>query len=185
MFDQLWWALALLLVVRILAGRADLAGGWPSVSPSASVLEPSGRWPCSHWGWRGLVATPWAAATCSPWLAAGVVVALALWLPNLVWQGLNGWPSVEFSRNNNANVRDDEGRLGFLLQQIVLVGPLALPLAAAGLVWLWRRPLAGAGGGGGDRRARPVPSWGQGLLPRSHLRAGLRRRQRGGRALGR
>jgi hypothetical protein len=88
----------------------------------------------------GFVATPAGRRHLrSPWLAAGVAVALVLWLPNLVWQGLNGWPTVEFSRNNNASVRDEDGRLGFLLQQIALVGPLALPLAAGGLVWLWRR----------------------------------------------
>ena len=32
-----------------------------------------------------------------PWLwAAGGVVAV-LWLPNLVWQGLNGWPQLVLS----------------------------------------------------------------------------------------
>ena len=42
----------------------------------------------------GLVATPVGRRHLrSPWLAAGVVVALVLWLPNLVGQGLNGWPS--------------------------------------------------------------------------------------------
>jgi hypothetical protein len=41
-----------------------------------------------------------------------------LWRPNLVWQGINGWPTLEFSRNNNANVRDEDGRLGFVLEQI-------------------------------------------------------------------
>jgi hypothetical protein len=141
-FDQLWWALALLLVVRILAGRAD-PRWWLAVGVAVGLgLETKWTMALLALGLAvGLVATPVGRRHMrSPWLAAGVVVALALWLPNLVWQGLNGWPSVEFTRNNNANVRDEEGRLGFLLQQIVLVGPLALPLAAAGLVWLWRRP---------------------------------------------
>jgi 4-amino-4-deoxy-L-arabinose transferase-like glycosyltransferase len=141
-FDQLWWALALLVVVRILAGRAD-PRWWLAVGVAVGLgLETKWTMALLALGLAaGLVATPVGRRHVrSPWLAAGVVVALALWLPNLVWQGLNGWPSVEFSRNNNANVHDEEGWLGFLLQQIVLVGPFALPLAAAGLVWLWRRP---------------------------------------------
>jgi Dolichyl-phosphate-mannose-protein mannosyltransferase len=142
LFDQLWWALALLLVVRILAGRAD-PRWWLAVGVVAGLgLETKCTMSLLGLGLAaGLVATPVGRRHLrSPWLAAAVVVALVLWLPNLVWQGLNGWPSVEFTRNNNANVRDEDGRLGFLLQQILLVGPLALPLAGAGLVWLWRRP---------------------------------------------
>ncbi len=141
LFDQLWWGLAILLVVRLLAGRADRRW-WLAVGVVVGLgLET--KWTMVLLGLglaAGFVATPVGRRHLrSPWLAAGVAVALLLWLPNLVWQGLNGWPTVEFSRNNNANVRDDDGRLGFLLQQILLVGPLALPLAGAGLVWLWRR----------------------------------------------
>ncbi|HET6833752.1 MAG TPA: glycosyltransferase family 39 protein [Acidimicrobiales bacterium] len=140
-FDQLWWALAILMVVRLLADRAD-PRWWLAVGVAIGVgLET--KWTMALLGLglaAGFVATPAGRRHLrSPWLAAGVAVALALWLPNLVWQGLNGWPTVEFSRNNNASVRDEDGRLGFLLQQIALVGPLALPLAAGGLVWLWRR----------------------------------------------
>jgi Dolichyl-phosphate-mannose-protein mannosyltransferase len=140
-FDQLWWAMALLLVVRILAGRAD-PRWWLAVGVAIGLgLETKWTMALLALGLAaGLVATPVGRHHLrSPWLAAGVVVALVLWLPNLVWQALNGWPTVEFSRNNNADVRAEDGRLGFLLQQIILVGPLALPLAAAGLVWLWRR----------------------------------------------
>jgi Dolichyl-phosphate-mannose-protein mannosyltransferase len=141
LFDQLWWALAVLLVVRLVAGRAD-PRWWLGVGVAFGFgLET--KWTMALLGLglaAGFVATPAGRHHLrSPWLVAGAAVALALWLPNLVWEGLNGWPTVEFSRNNNARVRDEDGRLGFLLQQIVLVGPLALPLAAGGLVWLWRR----------------------------------------------
>jgi 4-amino-4-deoxy-L-arabinose transferase-like glycosyltransferase len=76
----------------------------------------------------------------SRWLWAGVAVAFALSLPNLAWQVLNDWPTLEFTRHDNARARMEEGRLGFGLQQVVLAGPLALPLAGAGMIWLWRRP---------------------------------------------
>ena len=141
LFDQLWWALTLLLVVRLLADRAD-PRWWLAVG-GAFGLGLETKWTIGLLGLglaAGFVATPEGRRQLhSPWLAAGVAVALALWLPNLVWQGLNGWPTVEFGRNNNAGARHEDGRVGFLLQQIVLVGPLALPLAGGGLVWLWRR----------------------------------------------
>ena len=140
-FDQLWWAVAILLVIRLLADRAD-PRWWLAVGV-AFGLGLQTKWTVALLGLglaAGLATTPAGRRHLrSPWLAGGVAVALALWLPNLVWQGLNGWPTLEFSRNNNANVRDEDGRLGFVVQQIGLIGPLALPLAAAGLVWLWRR----------------------------------------------
>jgi len=65
-FDQLWWALALLLVVRILAAVPTRAGGWPSVSPLAPAWRPSGALHCSHWGWRPASwLRPWVVATCA------------------------------------------------------------------------------------------------------------------------
>jgi hypothetical protein len=142
LFDQLWWALAALLVVRLLADRSDPR--WWLVVGAVCGVGLQTRWTMALLGLGlavGLAATPDGRRHLrSPWLAAGVAVALALWVPNLVWQGLNGWPTLEFSRHNNADVRDEDGRLGFVVQQIVLIGALALPLAGAGLVWLWRRP---------------------------------------------
>lgn len=72
-----------------------------------------------------------------PWI--GAALALALWAPNLVWQVANGWPTLEFTQNNNANVSEESGRLGFVLEQVALLVFL-LPIAVAGVVWLWRRP---------------------------------------------
>jgi Dolichyl-phosphate-mannose-protein mannosyltransferase len=141
LFDQLWWALAILMVIRLLAGRAD-PRWWLGVGV-AFGLGLQTKWTMALLGLglaAGFAATPAGRRQLrSPWLIAGVAVAVALWLPNLVWQALNGWPTLEFSRNNNAAVRAEDGRSGFVLQQIVLIGPLALPLAAGGLVWLWRR----------------------------------------------
>jgi 4-amino-4-deoxy-L-arabinose transferase-like glycosyltransferase len=141
LFDQLWWTLAILLVIRLLADRAD-PRWWLAVG-AVFGLGLQTKWTMALLGFgllAGFVATPAGRRHLhSRWLAAGVAVALVLWLPNLVWQGINGWPTLEFSRNNNANVRDEDGRLGFVLEQIALIGPLAVPLAGAGMVWLWRR----------------------------------------------
>jgi len=143
-FDQLWWALAVLLVLRLRAGadpRLWLAVGaivgsgletkWTIALLGiglavAYAALPDGRAALRHAG-------PW------PWLGAGL--ALLLWAPNLAWQAANDWPTLEFTENNNANVQaEDGGRLAFVLEQLLLPGPVAFLLAAAGLVWCWRRP---------------------------------------------
>ncbi|MGH9110807.1 MAG: ArnT family glycosyltransferase [Acidimicrobiales bacterium] len=140
--DQLAWALVFLLVVRLLRG-AD-PRGWLVVGGVVGLgLET--KWTIALLGVglvAGLAAVPEARRQLrlrSPWVAGGVAVALALWTPNLVWQVLNGWPTLEFTRNNNAEVLQQDGRLGFVLQQVLFMGPVAVPLAGAGVVWLWRR----------------------------------------------
>jgi 4-amino-4-deoxy-L-arabinose transferase-like glycosyltransferase len=138
-FDQLWWALALLLVVRLLNG-AD-PRWWVAVGAVIGVgLETKWTMALLAAGLAaGLVAVPAGRRhLATPWLWAGGALALALWLPNLVWQALNDWPTLEFARNNNAEVRDEEGRLGFVVRQLGFLGPAALPLVGAGVVWLWR-----------------------------------------------
>ncbi|MFP3901364.1 MAG: glycosyltransferase family 39 protein, partial [Acidimicrobiia bacterium] len=146
-FDQVWWALALLLVVRLLDG-AD-PRWWIGVG-AVMGLGLETKWTIALLGAglaMGFAAVPQARRHLArPWPWAGAAVALALWSPNLVWQALNGWPTLEFVRNTNAGVRAEDGRLGFVVLQAGMVGPLALPLVGAGLVRLWRsrtwRPLA-------------------------------------------
>ena len=137
--DQLWWAVVVLLVVRLLKG-ADLRW-WLGVGAVAGVGLQT-KWTIALLGVglaAGLVAVPPARRHLrTPWLWAGAAVALVLWLPNLAWQAANDWPTLEFTRNNNAQVRDEEGPAGFVLRQVAFVGPLAVPLVGAGLVWLWR-----------------------------------------------
>jgi 4-amino-4-deoxy-L-arabinose transferase-like glycosyltransferase len=142
-FDLLWSSLVLLIVVRLLAG-AD-ARWWLAVGGLVGLgLETKTTMALLAASLAvGLAAVPEARRHLrSPWLWAGAALALALWLPNLVWQALNDWPTAEFARNNNADVRAEEGRLGFVVAQVGLIGPVAVPLVGAGLWWLWRcRPL--------------------------------------------
>jgi hypothetical protein len=85
---------------------------------------------------RHVLATPW------PWL--GLLIALVLWAPNLVWQAQHGWPSLEFFGSQNEKTADDTPPLTYVAQQLFLGGGLVF--AVIGVVRLWRtrllRPLA-------------------------------------------
>jgi 4-amino-4-deoxy-L-arabinose transferase-like glycosyltransferase len=73
----------------------------------------------------------------SPWLWGGAALALAIWLPTLVWQGTHGWPQLELAED----IRRDEGaesRAGLVPLQLLLVGPLLAPVLAVGLWQLLR-----------------------------------------------
>ena len=77
---------------------------------------------------RRHLATPW------PWLAA--FLAFLILVPNLLWQQANAWPSLEFYRNAQLfkNISTPPARA--VADQVLFVGPGALPLWIAGLAWL-------------------------------------------------
>jgi len=78
----------------------------------------------------------------SPWLWAGLAVALLCALPNLLWQVANGWPSLEFYRNADVLKNVATPPWSVFLLQVQFLNPVTLPIWAAGAWWLLRRPEA-------------------------------------------
>ncbi|MGQ7789017.1 hypothetical protein, partial [Nesterenkonia sp. K-15-9-6] len=59
--------------------------------------------------------------------------------PNLGWQVAHGWPSLDFYvEQDSKNIAT--GPLEVLAAQVLFANPLALPIWAAGVVWLIRSP---------------------------------------------
>ena len=83
----------------------------------------------------GLLLTPQRKLLASKWIWIGGAIALAIFLPNLIWEATHGWPQVEVVRNGQAFkiVRLTPGQ--FLFEQILFMNPIALPLWLAGLGW--------------------------------------------------
>lgn len=88
----------------------------------------------------GLLLSPSRKLLWSPWLVGGGLVALVLFLPNLLWQAANGWPSLEFYRNASLLKNLPSPPLKTLGDQVLTMNPVTLPLWVAGLWVLWREP---------------------------------------------
>jgi Dolichyl-phosphate-mannose-protein mannosyltransferase len=74
----------------------------------------------------------------SPYLWAGLLVAVVIGLPYLIWQQLHGWPQLTVARNIAGDA--EGGRVGFIPFQLVMVSPLLVPVWIAGLVTALRNP---------------------------------------------
>ncbi len=147
--DQLWWALASLVVVGLL--RRDAPRLWLLVGLVAAIalltkltvlffglalvlallITPERRYepravprPSGVPGLR----TPW------PWLGGGIAF-LGL-LPYLIWNAVNSWPTLEFWQHYGGI---GTSPLDFLFAQFGQMNPIAVPLAGAGLVFYFRK----------------------------------------------
>jgi Dolichyl-phosphate-mannose-protein mannosyltransferase len=72
-----------------------------------------------------------------PWLAG--LVALVMWVPNLLWQAHHGWPVLALSADIADQYGGWGGRLGFVGQALVMFSPLVAVLWVFGVVQLLRR----------------------------------------------
>jgi 4-amino-4-deoxy-L-arabinose transferase-like glycosyltransferase len=71
------------------------------------------------------------------WAAGGVVAAVVLAAPYLIWQQQHDWPQLTVAHNIAGSA--ESGRAGFVPFQIVMVSPLLVPVWVAGLVAPFRR----------------------------------------------
>jgi len=80
----------------------------------------------------------------SPWVWISAAIALAILSPYVVWNALNGWPTVDFFFHHGG--LNGGGPVSFLASQILIAGFLGLPLAILGLYYFFRsksgRPYA-------------------------------------------
>jgi hypothetical protein len=84
----------------------------------------------------GLLATPHrrSLAAKGPWLA--LAVALLLLAPNLLWEQMHGWPTLEFMHNAQTKKMVAMSPGAFAAATIQNMQPLSLPVWGAGLAWL-------------------------------------------------
>ena len=87
--------------------------------------------------------TPARRHVASPWLWAGASLAVAMALPNVLWQQAHDWVSLEFYRNAALYKNNPASPGEVLVQQVLFMSPGVLPVTLAGLWFLWKRREAG------------------------------------------
>ncbi len=141
-FEPLFWMLLAALAMRIVAtGNSRLwllfgfVAGLGLLNKHAILFFGFGMV-------MGLLLTPERRVFRTPWVWLGGLLALAMFLPNLLWEFRNAWPTLEILQNaaRVKNVRIPP--LQFILQQALLVHPLASPICLAGLFFFLRAERA-------------------------------------------
>ena len=139
-FDLLGWTVVTWLLVRAIR---DGGPQWLWVGLAAGVtLEIKSLLVFLLFGVTvGLLAVGPRSVFRSRWPYLAGLVAIALWLPNLIWQSQHDWPQLELSQAiADGSSGTSDSPVEFVLLQLGLVSPFLVPVWAAGLWRLWRDP---------------------------------------------
>jgi 4-amino-4-deoxy-L-arabinose transferase-like glycosyltransferase len=134
-FDQLVWAMACWLFVRLLLGADPREWLWLGLVVGIGLETKYTVVGLAVAMVIGLLASPQRRLLRSRWPWFGVGLAILLLLPNLVWQVSHGWDSVAYTLNHRGAT---DGPILYWVEQLLLVGPQLLPIAVMGGVFLWR-----------------------------------------------
>lgn len=135
-FDLFFWALAALILVRIIRERRSRL--WLAFGAVAGL----GLLNKYSMGFlllgvaAGLLLTRQRAHFRERWIYLGGLLALLLFLPHLLWEIGKGFPSLEFMRNAVAMKNVGTSLPGFLAGQLMEAGIGNVPLLLLGLAFL-------------------------------------------------
>jgi len=139
-FDIFFWTLAAYLLVLIL--KDDRPRLWPAFGLVAGIALQN-KYSIAFFIAAlaiGFLLTPARSSLRSGRLWAGAAVAVAVFLPNLVWQIRHGLPFLEFNRNAVADKNAFLSPLQFLGGQVMEVFPFVFLVVVAGLIYLLAAP---------------------------------------------
>ena len=134
-FEPVFWALGAILIARILNGGSARLWLWFGLVTGVAFLNKHTILVFGFATVVGMLASglPREFTRRSIWL--GGAIALAIFLPNLIWEARNHWPQIEAVRNDRAVKTLALSPLQYLWEQVLFMSPVSLPVALSGLAW--------------------------------------------------
>jgi hypothetical protein len=138
--DFVFWAVTLLLVMRLLASRDPR--WWIAIGTCMGIAADA-KWNIAFLAGAviaALAATDARGLLCSRYLLLGCVIAAALAAPDVIWQAAHGWPNLGVFRALQGQAWHN--RATYWLGQVLFTGPVLTPVWIAGLIWSLRSSAA-------------------------------------------
>ena len=135
-FDILLWALAILIVVKII--QTSKSSLWILFGIIAGIgLQNKLSMLFLIFGTGvGLLLTRHRRQLLSRWFWLGAAIAFLIFLPNILWQMKNDWPTLEFMHNATVYKNAPTSFIDFLSGQFEQMHPFAVLLWLPGLIYL-------------------------------------------------
>jgi 4-amino-4-deoxy-L-arabinose transferase-like glycosyltransferase len=140
--DLLAWGLVTFLLIRLLRTRDERL--WIAIGLTIGVALEN-KWSIGFLVIGlliGLLLTPERRILWTPWFAGGVLLAVALWAPNLWWQAQHDWPQFALFGSLGRSSHDLASTITWVPYQFLITGPIGAAVWIAGLYRLLRQPEA-------------------------------------------
>ena len=138
-FEPLYWMGCAFVVTRILRTGDSRLWIWFGV---LSGLGLENKHSTLFFGFAVTVAlllTPQRREFLKPWIWIAGAIAVALFLPNLIWQVQHHFPTLEDLENVRREGKNVVlGPLAFVKEQVINMHPVLFPVWLAGLIWFLR-----------------------------------------------
>src|SRR5258707_9866215 len=138
--DFVFWAVTLLLVMRLLASQDPR--WWIAIGTCIGIAS-GAKWNIAFLAGAlaaGLAVTDARRLLRSRYLLLGCVIAAALAAPDVIWQAAHGWPSLDVFRSLQTEA--GHNRAVYWPAQVLYTGPVLTPVWVAGLIWSLRSAQA-------------------------------------------
>ena len=133
-FEPLFWLGCAYLVVRMIKTGNQKLWIWFGVVSGVGLENKYSMLIFGAGIVFGLLLTPQRRLLASPWLWVGGVIALLIFMPNLLWNIKHHFPFLELQENIRRSQRNVHlGFWGFTGEEILTMLPLSLPIWLAGL----------------------------------------------------
>jgi Dolichyl-phosphate-mannose-protein mannosyltransferase len=138
-FEPLYWMGCMWMVARILRTGDSRLWLWFGVLAGLGLENKHSTLSFGFAVTVALLLTQHRREFAKPWIWIACAIALALFLPNIIWQIRHHWPTIEDLENVRRSGKNVVlGPIAFVKQQILALQPILLPVWLAGLVWFLR-----------------------------------------------
>ena len=138
--DFVFWAVTLLLVMRLLASRDPR--WWVAIGACVGIAGDA-KWNIAFLAGAviaALAVTDARHLLRSRYLLLACVIAAVLAAPDVIWQAAHGWPNLDVFRALQGQA--GHNRAVYWLGQVLFTGPVLTPVWIAGLIWSLRSAAA-------------------------------------------
>jgi hypothetical protein len=138
-FESFFWTACILVVARIVRTGDSRLWLWFGVLAGLSLENKHSTLSFGFAVTVALLLTQHRSEFAKPWIWIAGAIALALFLPNIIWQVRHHFPTLEDLENVRREGKNVVlGPLAFLKEQIIDMHPILLLVWFPGLIWLLR-----------------------------------------------
>ncbi|MEM6262786.1 MAG: glycosyltransferase family 39 protein [Bacteroidota bacterium] len=138
-FDQLWWTLGFYLLIRYVNSEKPVFLLLTGLVLGLGLMT---KYTMLVWAFGifiGLLFPPTRKVFRSPWLYAGGILALVIWLPNLLWQWEHEFPLFRHLQALQTGQEGSSPQVDFMLNQLILPATFVVSVIGAGALLSWQK----------------------------------------------